>query len=620
MIPPSQTEFMLQRAAQHVRQGHVDLAERTLAPLLTAPDTLHPELLHLMGQVRYRQNRGTEAANFLIQSLTIDPNQPSAQFGLGKILAELGRLAEAIMAYRNALKLKQDFIPAQFELGILLHKNNQLEDAEDILRRLLAQAPNHMPARLVLSTILAGTQQLRDAETLLRGGLSQPATAHQAAELHTNLAIVLRLQQSNAQALEHFEKAQAIDPALTVLDTHRAELLQDLQRSDEALDLYRGLLARDPQNITIHNDYNDLLYRLRRQDEYLKSFDRAPRTAALQLAKAEFLMRENRTEDAYDVYAEMLAYDPADKQAAAGAATAFARMGRYDQAVAAFETLTARFTDDVGLHNLAATAFINYGDPQKALQLCQTGLAIDPANQDCLAAMGIALRLMDDERDEILNGYDTLIRTFDLDPPQGFSDMATFNTELCAYLEKIHPRTRDYVSKSNVFTERSRVSRLLLSLRGGSQTVGRIFGAGHDLVDRLQVRITEATNRYVTELKSDESHPFLSRRRNGFSYTSSWSSRLRDRGFHVNHIHATGWISSCYYAGVPDVAQDQTQKQGWIKFGEPDLDVALVKPVRRTIQPVAGRLVLFPSYMWHGTMPFYAPTTRMTIAFDVLPH
>jgi len=29
--------------------------------------------------------------------------------------------------------------------------------------------------------------------------------------------------------------------------------------------------------------------------------------------------------------------------------------------------------------------------------------------------------------------------------------------------------------------------------------------------------------------------------------------------------------------------------------------------------------VLFPSYMWHGTVPFRAPQNRTTVAFDVVP-
>jgi hypothetical protein len=93
-----------------------------------------------------------------------------------------------------------------------------------------------------------------------------------------------------------------------------------------------------------------------------------------------------------------------------------------------------------------------------------------------------------------------------------------------------------------------------------------------------------------------------------------------DCGFHVNHIHPNGWISSCYYVGVPDAVQDQTARQGWIKFGESGFThLAEKNPARRAVQAVPGRLVLFPSYMWHGTVPFRGPTPRTTIAFDVVP-
>ena len=70
---------------------------------------------------------------------------------------------------------------------------------------------------------------------------------------------------------------------------------------------------------------------------------------------------------------------------------------------------------------------------------------------------------------------------------------------------------------------------------------------------------------------------------------------------------------------VPEVAKDRDTRQGWIKFGEPSLAVPLKNPIRRAVQPVPGRLVLFPSYMWHGTIPFHAPAVRTTIAFDAVP-
>ena len=168
----------------------------------------------------------------------------------------------------------------------------------------------------------------------------------------------------------------------------------------------------------------------------------------------------------------------------------------------------------------------------------------------------------------------------------------------------MHPKTREYLNQS---------------LRGGTQTPDQIFGRGHALVEKIRARIDQAVERYIAGLKEDGEHPFLSRRARGFSYSGSWSSRLRDCGFHVNHVHPQGWISSCYYVSVPKAVENEKERQGWIKFGEPTFDVPLKEPIRRAIKPQPGRLVLFPSYMWHGTIPFHDTQARTTIAFDVVP-
>jgi hypothetical protein len=136
----------------------------------------------------------------------------------------------------------------------------------------------------------------------------------------------------------------------------------------------------------------------------------------------------------------------------------------------------------------------------------------------------------------------------------------------------------------------------------------------------LRDRIEDAVSRYVAALPERVGHPLLARRNAGhFAFAGSWSSRLRDCGFHTNHIHPEGWISSAYYVALPETVADKESKAGWIKFGEPAFDAGLSNPIRRTIQPRPGRLVLFPSYMWHGTVPFRSAQDRTTIAFDVIP-
>jgi hypothetical protein len=69
---------------------------------------------------------------------------------------------------------------------------------------------------------------------------------------------------------------------------------------------------------------------------------------------------------------------------------------------------------------------------------------------------------------------------------------------------------------------------------------------------------------------------------------------------------------------VPDEVKDETLMSGWLKFGETRYPVPGITP-EGVVQPSAGRLVLFPSYMWHGTNAIHGDQPRTTIAFDAVP-
>ena len=77
-----------------------------------------------------------------------------------------------------------------------------------------------------------------------------------------------------------------------------------------------------------------------------------------------------------------------------------------------------------------------------------------------------------------------------------------------------------------------------------------------------------------------------------------------------------GWLSSAYYVDLPP-SVNADSRDGWIKFGQPALELG--QEPEHVVQPKAGRLVLFPSYMWHGTIPFSGAATRLTLPFDVVP-
>jgi tetratricopeptide (TPR) repeat protein len=594
----------LAAATNALRGSDLAMAERALAPFFHGKLPANSDLQNIAGTLRMNQGRLADAAHLFQQAVTAAPREPIFSFNLGMVLARLGQAEGAEHAFRTTLKHKPDFVQALFELGALLHRSGKLEEAEKNLRQVLKLTPDNAHAELALAGIMLDAARPDEAESAARRGLMTAREPRLKAQLHLQLSQALRRLRKDDEALAALDDAEAFNPAPPGLARHRAEALQNLSRFDEAIAIFKTEIARTPADPGLHLDYNALLYQLGRSEEFLKSFDLGPKSRELLLGKAFLLAREKRYGEAHAIYAGLQAVDPGDRLAATGAAQLLTKMGHHAEATALFDALLAHHDIDAKLFGIAAEPALLSGDPQKAAWLCEQGLTVDPFGASCLALLSIASRMMEDGRDEALNGYDTLVRSFDLEPPAGFSSMESFNAELNASLDRLHPRSREFIDQS---------------LRGGTQTPGNLFPAGLPLVALLRQRIDAAVTRYIAELGEDATHPLLARRGRSFRYAGSWSSRLHDSGYHFNHIHPDGWISSCYYVSLPKIVQDETTMQGWIKFGEPAIDVVLKQPIRRTIQPVTGRLVLFPSYMWHGTVPFHDTKARTTIAFDVMP-
>jgi tetratricopeptide (TPR) repeat protein len=589
-------------AWRYLQAGNLAAADDTVRPFLT--HGVSDELVPLVGAIRLQQGRFSEAAPMFERARALQPSQARFIFLHGTALAGLQHLEQAMAAFQAAIRQDPNFADPYLALGRVQRKLGQLQEAQTTYRKLLRALPNNVDGYIALSSALAEAGQFAEAEAPLRRALLHTQNAKVLATIHNNLAIALSSQSKHAEALDSLERAQGLAPELPSLEQRRIDALYQLGRFDDCLLLYKKRLERNPADPELHRAYNSLLHRLGRKEDYLSSYDRAPQTREILLGKARMLSLEKRGPEVDEIYNALLARDPLDQAAIAGWAGNLMLMGRYRESVAAFESVINRRGAPVAAFSGAAGAALLAGDPQKAEQFCQSGLRLNPFDQTCLALLGTAWRLKGDERDEDLNGYDRFIRVFDLEPPDGFSSMESFNAELGTYLERLHPRAGAYLEQS---------------LHGGSQTEGSLFGAGHALVERLRTRIEEALLAYTADLAPNEAHPFLARHSRKFRYNGAWSCLMRGQGFHVNHLHPEGWISSCYYVTVPEETKDTGTRNGWIKFGEPSLELPLKNAVRRAVQPVPGRLVLFPSYMWHGTVALQAASPRTTIAFDAVP-
>ena len=176
---------------------------------------------------------------------------------------------------------------------------------------------------------------------------------------------------------------------------------------------------------------------------------------------------------------------------------------------------------------------------------------------------------------------------------------------LAAHLRTLHVARGEYLDQS---------------VRGGTQTDGPLFSRIDPVTRSLRAAIVAAVETYVADLPpADGDHPLLAPRRDRrMRFAGSWSVRLRAGGFHANHVHPQGWISSALYVALPERETGEATDAGWLALGEPQAALGLDVPPTRFVEPVPGRLVLFPSWLWHGTRPF-GVGERLTVAFDVAP-
>lgn len=211
--------------------------------------------------------------------------------------------------------------------------------------------------------------------------------------------------------------------------------------------------------------------------------------------------------------------------------------------------------------------------------------------------VSIAWRLGGDPRWEWLEGDERFVGIYDLEPDE--AELA----RLAELMRSLHFASRQPVDQS---------------LRGGTQTTGHLFARLEPEIARLRARIVALVERHVAQLPPpDPRHPLLSPPRGREPrFTGSWSVRLTGSGFHENHIHPGGWFSSAFYLVLPGEEAGGASPAGWLTLGEPPSDLRIDLPPIRLVEPRPGRLVLFPSTMWHGTRPFVAGE-RLTIAFDV---
>jgi len=595
---------LLAQIEQMRRNGRMAEAENLGRKLVAAlPDS--PIALNVLGLlVRARGDQG-EAETLMRRAIAAAPREAALHNNLGNILLDRDDPAGAEQAYRKAVGLKSDYPEACYNLGIALRALNRTDEALAAQRRAASLRPGYAQALVQVGALLSEQGRALEALAPLEEAVKAQPDFYDA---HYYRGTALMDLERFEEAIPSLQRAVDIAPGRHEARYAVAKAFAHVGREEDALIAYQTVFEKKPDFIPALNDFTALAWSMGNGAKSLSGFEfaraRTGDTPDILLAEANLRLRFS---DEISIGAEEMlrrARDMAPERAdiANALARALVLQGRFDQSFPLFQDAIKADPGSVKLRQDFGEALLGRGEFGEARSVLEGALALDPYDQITLAGLTLAYRELGDSRYDTLVNVDRFVRVYEIEPPKGFADLATFNRVLSEELERLHTRYAPPIDQT---------------LRNGTQTAGSLFKYRNPAIQAVREKIAEAVADYVANLPDDATHPLLARKQNEFSFSGSWSCRLRSTGFHTNHVHDQGWISSAYYVSLPqEVAEGG---QGSLKFGESRFRLSANDRATRVEAPVVGKLVLFPSYYWHGTTPFQSSTVRLSIAFDVTP-
>ena len=487
----------------------------------------------------------------------------------------------------------------QFEMQPVLQLLNsgRLAEAEAAAKKLVARYPNTFILYNILGIAQDGLSKYSDAVNSYTKALAlQPDTP----DLHFNLGIALANIQKYDEAAKHYQRAIALNPHFFEAYANLGIVLQKQGLLEDAVEHYRTALG-------IHEDargHFNLGTALRDQgklDEAIVHFRRAinmfPNYADAHNYLGECLRDQGNMEDAIKSYLDTLQLNPDHAGANYNMGEFLYLAGRFDEAVGHFERSKL---DDWQERALYCTYKAQHFDEFKAKldEIVRTHKKHDAPFLATLSTHYATNFGTEDPYNFCKNGFDFVYQN-------SIKELAEPDSQFL----------KDLLHDIDNTAIEVRAQGMIIN---GKQSAGNLFKRPEASFRKLGELVKQEFINYRNKFAGADCELIKSFPKE-LEFTSSWYVRLRRGGFVDRHIHEVGWISGAVYLVLPKEKQDPSE--GCFEYGlhgdnypqkHDHFPVGLASPK-------VGDIVLFPSSLFHRTIPFNSNEERICIAFDLKP-
>jgi predicted Zn finger-like uncharacterized protein len=400
-----------------------------------------PDARELLGELSLSNKDWGEASKIWTELRQSQPASARAAFGLARAQLGLGKTSEALSEARQVLALSPEHVGAPI---LMLEAQRALQNGVDakagqpaetqdlvagVMRVLPAASPGEAAlAHCVLGELHSSQGRTGPAQQEFESALGIDRSLPRAL---IGLGEVLHAVGRNSEALARFDAAAKAEPAslaaalgiaksqirLGQLNEGKASLArleqahpghpdvtfwtgkteQAMGNNDAALAAYRAAIVAGKGRADSVDAYlalaklqADLGQLSLAQETLSEALGKLPPSGPLQKALGEIAMSRADSVNAYEHFQKALELDPGDTRARFLGATALTRLGRFDEALAAFQTVGQTDKDFPGLAVERGRLYEESGRNEEALAEYEAALKKTPDDPEVMTRVGCA--------------------------------------------------------------------------------------------------------------------------------------------------------------------------------------------------------------------------------------
>lgn len=517
------------------------------------------------------------------------------------------------------------------------------------------------PAELQSLNQLFQAGRLQQAETMAR---SLQARYRKAPVLYNIIGLCQQGQGQYREALSSFRKLIALDPRIAESHFNLALLYTNLDNAKEAIFSYGRAIRLKPDFTEAYFNLAALLQAQGKLEEaarhYRKAVELNPSFYEALGNLGTVLQQQGLLEQAGDCYRKTLVLH-ADARGHFNLGTVLYGLGQHQEAIQAFQEAINLDPEFADAWNSMGETRRDQGKMDEALRCYRKAITLQPQHSRARYNMGEYLYLAD-RLDEAVAYFDSsdfadsqeralqcLYKTkqFELFK-QRFDSLAAksrHNSVMLGalsthYASNFHqPNNYHFCSSPMDYVRHTRIDELAIPdslllqellhdiqhlaiaerkqgrLYYGIQSAGNLLLRSEHSFQQLAKLIKQKIAQYRQHYAKNKDCLITDFPRN-IEFTSSWYLRMKQGGYLTSHIHEEGWISGCVYLKLPKRNHNHEGSFAYSTDGDdyPRLHDDFPEEI---VDVEVGDLVLFPSSLFHRTLPFQSDEERVCVAFDV---